>query len=586
MARRRSTVDQRGIGRRRLLARGLPAGVGLAAALIAACGGDTKDSGGQASGGGTATTGSATTTAEQPRRGGTLRQGWTRAYTDVFDPHVSLSQAGFIFSLIGNNALRMNGEGTEVAGELIEKWEVPGDGTEMILKVRQGVKWHDKPPVSGRGFDAEDVAFNLMRIGGKVNPSEAARFQRRQTVEGMAKAEAVDPATVKVTFDRPVSTFLSGLADIRNQMIPRDFLDKGAKLEDGGALIGTGPFVIDSFKGDTRLEFKRNPNYWKPGLPYVDGVVWQIIPDSLSLYTSFGKGDLDYTGYPLPTRTDRELIKRTAPNAREERYISPSWNHFRFNATKKPFDDARVRRAIHLALNYKTLSEPYYGDGYWDYTGLCPAALPGALSPDEVAKLPGWNPNTKDADIRTAKDLMTAAGYPDGALAFKILLGGPETNTSYYDFTIRAISQLKAVWPAMNPQIDPPADNATFSRRQASTDFEVIAYILAAYPDPVLEMQAHMLSTGSRNYGKFKDERVDRLLTNAAVQLDTKQRAATLNETQKLLNEELMPLIPINMSRMYIIAHPKVRGIPPSSYKALGSAFEVVRPAEQMWFAV
>ncbi len=577
-------ATRRRIPRRRALRVAAYGSAGLGTAFALACSsGSTKDEPAQDSGVRATAAAGAAVAAETPKRGGTIRQGWTRTYSDVYDPHTSLSQAGFIFSLLGNLATRMSADGTAVGGELVEKWEIPGDGTEIMLKVRPGVKWHDKPPVSGRVMDADDIAYNLMRIGAKLNPTEAARFQRRSTVEGMNRAEVVDAATVKVTFDRPVSTFFNGLADARNQFIPRDFTDKGGKHEDGAALIGTGPFMIESFKGDERIVFKRNPSYWKPGQPYVDGIIWQIIPDNLSLLSTFGKGDFDHTGYPLPTKADREVIKRTVPNATEARWPSPSWNHFRFNAGRKPFDDPRVRRALQLAFNYRTLSEPYYGEGYWDPTGPCPAALLGALASDEIAKMPGWNTATKDADIKTAKELMTAAGFPDGAIGFKILLGGPETNTSYYDFAIRAIDQLKAIWPAMKPELDLPPDNATFSRRQATTEFDVIAYILAALPDPVLEMAAHYHSTGSRNYGKFKDATVDRLLGAAAIQLDRTQRETTLKELQTYLIKEQMPIIPVNMSRMYIISHAKVRGMPGANYRALGSGFEVVRP--EVWLA-
>lgn len=137
------------------------------------------------------------------------------------------------------------------------------------LTVQPNAKWHNKPPVNGRQVDAQDIAYNLLRITGALEPDEGqrARYQRRSTLTGMENAEAVDNEVVRVTFDRPTGTFLGGLSDFRNLMAPRDFLDGGGEYEDTPSVVGSGPFIIESFKGDERATWVRNPDYWRPGLP-------------------------------------------------------------------------------------------------------------------------------------------------------------------------------------------------------------------------------------------------------------------------------------------------------------------------------
>jgi peptide/nickel transport system substrate-binding protein len=465
---------------------------------------------------------------------------------------------------------------------LVQKWEIPGDGTEVLLTIRQGVTWHDKAPVNGRAFDAEDMAYNLMRIAGKLNPNEVARFQRRSDLEGMNRAEAVDAATVRVVFDRPASHFLNGLTDFRNSLIPRDFLDKGGKFEDPASLVGTGAFKLDAFKDLERANYGRNPTYWKADMPYIDGVEWVWLADPSSALAAFIKGDI-YSF--VPSRTDRETIKRTVRSAQEEVWTFGNWNHLRFNVQRQPFTDPRVRKAIQLALNYKVLSDAFYGEGYWDYTGPGSAAFPEGIPSDDVAKLPGWNPDTKDADIKTAKDLLTAAGFPDGNFGFKILLPNAQQTNFYYDSSIRAVDQLKRVWPAIRPEIDLPPDGATFSRRQVQADFDVINYVIFPQPDASLDLSSQYLSTGSRNYAKFSDARIDSLLNTAFSQLDRSQRSATLKEAQTLLINEHMPIITINMPRQQVWFQGNIRGMKDFGGRVDGGTYDIYRHTEHMWLA-
>lgn len=573
--------------RRAVLRGALYGGGGLAAATVLACGGGGGSTSGNAGSGGSGAGGSGGATAggqtDQPKMGGTLRLSLGGAYNDILDPHTSLNQAATVFSFLGNTALRLNREATNIVPELVEKWEIPGDGMELLLKVRQDVKWHDKAPISGRAFDAQDMAYNLMRIAAKLNPpGEAARFQRRSTLEGMNKAEAIDASTVKVTFDRPTSTFLNGLTDFRNQIIPRDFLDKGGKFEDMNTLIGSGPFVIESFRRNERAMLKRNPNYWKSGMPYLEAIEWVTIPDRLSAASSFTKGDID--AFIAPTKVERETLKKTVSNVQDETWLFSNWMHFRFNVTKKPFDDPRVRRALQLTLNYKAMNDTVYGDGNWAYTGPVPAGFPDAIPPDQVAKLPGWNPSTRDADLQTARQLMTAAGYANGDVGFKVMIYPPQGSV-YYEFAIRAIDQWKQAFSAIKPEADLVPDAAVFSQRQVQNDFDVLSFILFPQPDAVLEMSANYHAKGSRNYGKINDPKIDALLEKAAGQLDTNARKGTMKELQDYLINEQMPIITSSMPKSSVFFAPKIRGMKDFGGQVDGGTFDIYRHTERLWLA-
>jgi len=162
--------------------------------------------------------------------------------------------------------------------------------------------WAPPPPpdmADRRVLDAQDVAFNLMRIAGKLNPADVTRYQRRTSLDGLNHADAVDPTTVHVVFDRPVSTFLPGVADCRNQFIPRDFIDKGGDFANVASLVGTGPFTIAEHQAGVRPVFKPYANYWVTPAHNFDEVVFTTISNDATRVASLLSGDVDWID-PVP----------------------------------------------------------------------------------------------------------------------------------------------------------------------------------------------------------------------------------------------------------------------------------------------
>lgn len=554
-------LTRRRVSRRRLLQASAVGGAALAGLPLIGCGGGgSADERGQGG------------TSSQPTRGGTLRLSvGSTSYTDVMDPHTSGFQAGFIYDLIGNTAFRLSPGGTELQPELVASYEIPGDGSEIILKVRQGVRWHQKPPTNGRALDAEDVAFNINRIAGKLNPNEVARFQRRTTLFGLDRAEVVDGSTVRVKLERPVSTFLNGLTDYRNQFVPKDFVENGGDFAKPESLVGSGPFVIQTFTNLERAVFARNADYWEQGKPYLDAVEWVWNADPVTAITLLGQGQI-HLWVTEPTVQQRNTVRQLASSAREEKWAFQGQNLLKFNVQRQPFTDPRVRRALQLALDYKSLNDNVYGEGYWDYATMIASSYPEALPADQVSKLPGWNPGTKEQDIKTAKDLMAAAGYPDGKVAFKVMRY-PIAGSVWSDLAISIMDQWERVWPAMQVEFDEPGDAAAFGRRQVQGDFDAYVYVEYGYPDPVLELTNQFGKGGGRNYSKFSDSRVEDLLAKAYAELDMEARAGIVRQIQQYLVEEQMPLVTIGQPMTAVWFHPSVGGMQGYGRRVGGAAY-------------
>ncbi|MFN8559730.1 MAG: ABC transporter substrate-binding protein [Dehalococcoidia bacterium] len=256
---------------------------------------------------------------------------------------------------------------------------------------------------------------------------------------------------------------------------------------------------------------------------------------------------------------------------------------FQYDA-RRPFGDARVRQALQLVFDYKRWADNYYSEGLWEHTGPLAAAFPEAIPSSEIAKLPGWNPATKEQDIKKAKDLMTAAGYPDGAFPFKFFVQAGGNGFPWNDYAIQAQDTLKRIWPAMDVSLDVAPDSGTFGTRSVQSDFDVVVYVIYSAPDAVLDLTDAYHSNGSRNYGKFKDAQIDQLLEKAATQLDTTQRTATFKEIQDKLITTHMPIITIAQPKQIEHLSPKLRGIENLGRPFGGALRDVSQSTKNFWF--
>ncbi|MEI8259677.1 MAG: ABC transporter substrate-binding protein, partial [Deltaproteobacteria bacterium] len=183
---------------------------------------------------------------------GKIKEGgsWTTAATATLklnDAHTVTGNS--VWNYVSERMLEPDPLTAAIRPNVLTSWEVADPaGTTLVFKVHPKLFVHDMPPYNGRQFTAEDVAWNLMRIGGlmaKGGPLEEkgavplAQFQRASMVANITKAEAVDPLTVKVTLSRPNNAFFNGLTENRVPFMPKESADVG--FGDQMKLAGIGP---------------------------------------------------------------------------------------------------------------------------------------------------------------------------------------------------------------------------------------------------------------------------------------------------------------------------------------------------------
>ncbi|RMF86240.1 MAG: ABC transporter substrate-binding protein [Nitrospinota bacterium] len=350
--------------------------------------------------------------AEKPRYGGVVQ--FAEREPPNLDPHLTVSFLTHrALSLIYNGLVRFSygheqKDPTDLSlyPDLAERWEYP-DSRTVIFHLRKGVRFHDKPPVNGREMTAADVKYSLERF--MTRSGFRARFSEVEAIQ------VLDNYTVKITTKHPFAPLLSHLAAPSYAVVlPKEAEEKYGDFNSVEAAIGTGPFMLTEYKRGVKLTFRKNPNFYVPGLPYLDGVVWQITPKAAARLSLLRAGRVDFiTAGAYISQEDAMTLRRTNPELQIDKYDNIAMGYIYMRTDQKPFNDIRVRRAISLAINRQAwLQALHYGEGCIN-NGPIPCAMKEwqlsleELTPEQRKYLVGYDPEE-------ARRLLAEAGYPNG----------------------------------------------------------------------------------------------------------------------------------------------------------------------------
>jgi peptide/nickel transport system substrate-binding protein len=354
--------------------------------------------------------------AQAPRRGGTLTiRVWDPPH---FDPYLIVAfKTQIVYSFTHSRLLKHKaGPGVQpgtfvLEGDLAESWSQP-DETTYVFKLRKGVRWHPKPPVNGRELTAEDVVYSLERFRTvKGNP-------QNYLLAMMDRAEAPDRYTVKVTLTEPYAWFPDVVANpMTGAIVARECVEKFGDLKKWEATVGSGPWMLESYRPNTGMSLARHPHYFVPGQPYADRVELVVDEDQASRMAAFlgGKYDLGPEFMGVVSRPDWSQLKgpleRQRPGLKTVDFASNVRVGINMRCDRPPFDDVRVRRAVSLALNRRDLVEAVAdGAGVLNPPGLPAGLREWALLIDQL----GEGAAFYRYDAAQARRILAEAGYPRG----------------------------------------------------------------------------------------------------------------------------------------------------------------------------
>ena len=371
-----------------------------------------------------------------------------------------------------------------MTGGLAESWEMPDDTT-IVLNIRQGVNWHDKPPMNGRELTAQDIEYNFHRILGM-----GSGFTEASTYGGLKSFSfesitATDKWTVVFKLKEPQLGVLHRiLSDIAAFIYPPEVIKEHGDATDWRNLVGTGPYMLTDLVEGSSLTWTRNPDYWgydekypENRLPYIDEIRSPIMPEPATNLAALRSGKVDWLGFSAEIRSvdQVESLKRTNPEIALWARIGNSSSSTGLNVNKPPFDDIRVRKAMQMAIDLETINNVFFkGYGVATPHGQVGPAGIGLHIPFE--EWPAELKKVYDYDPEGAEALLDAAGYPRGAdgIRFKTVYSHLER----YDPSLTELlgTYWRDVGVDVEIQVQPVAQ---FAANRKDGNFEMMSHEMA-----------------------------------------------------------------------------------------------------------
>ncbi|MDP2953179.1 MAG: ABC transporter substrate-binding protein [Chloroflexota bacterium] len=462
--------------------------------------------------------------AEQPRSGGILRI-VGRGDLVQFDLHQTgtyqdLHPLSPIYSLL----VKIDKDLETVHPDLAEKWEISPDGKTYTFYLRKGVKWHD-----GKPFTSADVKATYDRV---LSPPKGVLIRKQEYFRAITKVETPDEYTVRLTLKYAQPSLLKMLTVPFVPIFPKHILDqKGNMSKD---TMGTGPFRFKEYIRGVEFVVERNPDYFLPGKPYLDGIHRFLIRDPSTAEASFRTGRLDVlqNGEHSTLGRLRERLQKELPQMVMQKTPQYSLLAFIPNHKRKPWDDLRVRRAVMLALDREDILQARTaGEGIRG--GYMP---PGPWAPplEELLKRPGFRDPTPE-DRAAAKKLLAEAGYPDGFSTTLMVRSAKE----YIDEAV--VGQFSLAKIGITAKLDIVETGAFNTRRYGQVgEYDAMMYTAVAVemgePDMVF---ARFLPDASDNWALWRSPRFAELYTKQVSTIDPVERKKLVLEMQEIQAREV-----------------------------------------------
>jgi peptide/nickel transport system substrate-binding protein len=409
-----------------------------------------------------------------------------------------------------------------IVPELATEWAWSEDGTRLTFQLRQGVRWHD-----GRPFTAKDVecTYNLLLEKApeklRVNP----RFSAYKNLDHLTTN-----GDFEVTFHlkRPQPAFLMQISGGPGAIYPCHVPPERMRRQP----VGTGPFRFVEYKPNQHIKVTRNPDYWKAGRPWLDGIEYTVIKSVATGMMGFTSGTFDMT-FPYSTSIPiMKDAKRQAPSAICEVTPGTVNRHLLINRAIPPFDNRDVRLAMALALDRQAFID-ILAEGQGDIGGVLqppPGGLWG-MPRDMLKELPGYGADVR-ANRQQGRVLMEKQGFGPGKRP-KVKLTTRDL-PFYRDPSVILLDQLKEVY--IDGELEPVETGAYFPKLRRK-DYTVSLNLQTSGPDPDL-FEIFYGCGSSLNWDNYCNPEVDGMIEQQSRESDEQKRRQQAWAIERKLAED------------------------------------------------
>jgi peptide/nickel transport system substrate-binding protein len=399
------------------------------------------------------------------------------------------------------------------------------DNTHIHFRWRRGIKFHD-----GVDFNSDAIQAYYAHV---LDP--ATKSPRAAELRTLDHVESADAYNSTYILKEPDAVVASLTLSFWTSCIPSP-----AATDLADSPIGTGPFIFKSQQPGASYELARNPDYWRPGEPYLDAFSVRVLPDKAVAAAALKAGEVDVVGY-LETRDVAQFKQDSGFNVSK---LGQNVIKVYVNNNRGACQDERVRKALSLAINRDDYIQRYAGEAF---VTPGPLVKGGALA----------NPDEPDpaSDPEQARQLLAAAGYSDG-LSFEKLF----TTTEPTDQTNAEI--LQAQWEKVGVKVNVEyVAIAQAGARLATGDYELAMGGSFGEGDDY-ELRNVYHSKGVFNAGTITDPDIDRLIDAAKLELDPNERKKLYWQVQKIIMEKTIAVFIIGVPTSVVLAK-RVQGYAP-----------------------
>ena len=424
---------------------------------------------------------------------------------------------------------------------LADRWDISGDGRTYVFHLRPGLLWSTGEPIT-----AADVVYSWRRALSPATASDyagqlfylknAEAFNRGDLQDpAQVGVQAIDPATVRAELRNPTAFFLDLCALPALSVVPRVAIERyGDHWLSARPLPVSGAYLLEEWRINDKVRLRRNPRYWDAS--HTHNSVVDILPVgsamvALNLYET-GAADIVWDKELVPTDLIDVLLRR--PDFHSFDYLATYF--VRFNVTKKPFNDVRVRRALTMAIDKKRIVEKITRAREKIATHLTPPGLAQYSPPDGL-----------NYDPAAARRLLADAGFPGGQgfptfqYMFNAAAGGSAKTHQKIGVELQEMWRQELGIQAELRQVE----NKIMYAAQSALDFDTSrSSWVGDYADPNTFLDL-FLSTSGNNRTGWKNAQYDDLLGRANAQLQGPARSALLQQAEALLVQDAVPIIPL-----------------------------------------
>lgn len=495
-----------------------------------------------------------------PKRGGVLHA--------IVQPEppvlVTAFNNSFPIGVVGTNVLEgllAFDDNQKLQPSLATKWDVSADGKTVTFQLRRGVKWHD-----GTEFTSADVKFSALEVWKKTHP------RGRSTFAALEDVLTPDKHTAVFKLKHPSLVIFSSFNANEGQILPRH-LYEGTEIQKNPynlKPVGTGPFRFKDWKKGQYIELERNPDYWDSGKPYLDRIIFRVIPDASSRAAALETGDVQYAPFDAVPLADVERLRALPSLAvSTEGYAWQSAYVFlEFNLRNPILKDIRVRQAIAHAINKQALIDTvWYGLGK-PSTSTTPSSLKAFYTTEGV---PQYKFDTARAD-----KLLDEAGYPRKADGVRFTL-----NQEYQNFNEAFKNNAEFIRQSLRRVgIDVKVQNRDIAGHLKAVysdhDFDLNSGRWVPTLDPQIGGFRHYstkaISPGTpwTNASGYSNPETDKLIESIQVEPNPAKRTQLFHQFQRVALTDL-PVLPLFEQQNFSVVNKSVQGLSKAPDAALSS---------------